>query len=388
MAKVCHLITRLILGGAQRLALETAVSLKRAGSEVELWSGPQTGPEGTLHDEARGHGLALRIIPDLVREVAPFKDLRALHALARLLRRERFEILHTHSSKAGIIGRRAGVAAGVPVRIHTIHGWPMTPATRAPARWLYTRLEREAARSAHCLVAVSEAVRDAGLAARIGCREQYQVIRGGVTMPPAPTEEDRARARQKLGLPSDALVLGTVGRLDDAKDPLSALHAGLPLLRGSPAASLVFIGDGRLRPAMERARAASGCAAQIVLAGLRPNASELLPAFDIFFLSSRWEGFPLVVIEAMAASLPVVAYDVAGVREAVIEAETGYLSPPGRTECWRAALQSLINDPQRRRHMGLSGRARAATSFDLPRMLRSTHDLYRRLLDRDRPAVL
>lgn len=380
MPKVCQLITRLILGGAQRIALETAASLAREGWEVELWSGPQTGPEGTLRDEACARGLRVQTVQHLVREVSPLRDLRAFNELRTRLRRERFDVVHTHSSKAGIVGRLAASSAGVPLRIHSIHGWAMTPDSSAPARLLYTGLERLAAGSTHTLLAVSHAVRKAGLAAGIGRPEQYAVIHGGIRPPALPDREARARARHKLGLPQDAIVLGTVGRLDDAKDPLGALRAALPLLHRAPNVRLLFIGDGKLRLPLRRAVEDLGCSGQVVLAGLQRDAFSLLGAFDIFFLSSRWEGFPLAVIEAMASALPVVAYDVAGIHEAVEEGKTGFLLPPGQEALWRDGLQRLVEDAHLRRTMGLAGRERALSHFGMERMLQEILELYRRLL--------
>ncbi|MCK4303404.1 MAG: glycosyltransferase family 4 protein [Candidatus Eisenbacteria sp.] len=380
MAKVCHLITRLILGGAQRLALETAAHLRHEGWDVQLWTGPQTGPEGSLHAAARAHGLPVRIIQDLVREVSPLRDLHALQELRRRFTREPFDIVHTHSSKAGILGRLAASYARIPVRIHSVHGWSMTPASRAPARFIYTHLERIVARRTHTLVAVSEAVRDAGLAAGIGRREQYEVIHGGILPPTSSDADARVNARRKLGVAQDCVVIGTVGRLDDAKDPLGALHGAIPLLRAQPNLRLVFIGDGQLRSRLEYAIECSGCGGQVVMAGLHSDASALLAAFDLFFLSSRWEGFPLVVIEAMAARLPVVAYNVAGIREAVEDGRTGFLTQPGQESQWRKHIRQLVEDPQLRQRMGQAGRSRALSRFGMDRMLAETGRLYQRLL--------
>jgi glycosyltransferase involved in cell wall biosynthesis len=377
--KVCHLITRLILGGAQRIALETAAFLQEQGWEVELWAGPQTGPEGSLHDEGRRRGLRIRTVPHLLREVSPIHDLRAFLSLRSRFRKSHFDLLHTHSSKAGILGRMAASAAGVPIRVHSIHGWGITPATGTLERVLFRRLERTAARRAHALLAVSEAVRDAGLADGIGSPAQYAVIHGGIRFPPPSDAESRRRARESLGIPQAALVIGTVGRLDDAKDPLGALRAALPLLESLPQLRLVFIGDGKLRNRIEAAAERSGLQDRITFAGMRSDARILACAFDIFFLSSRWEGFPLVVIEAMASGLPVVAYDVAGVREAVVEGTTGLLAPAGNEHLWREHLARLATSADLRERMGSAGRALALRRFGLDRMLGETLQLYERL---------
>jgi len=387
LPRICHLITRFILGGAQRLALETCASLRDRGWDVELWTGPQTGAEGSLHEEARNRRLPLRLVPHLVREISVLADAQAYGWLRRELRRERFDILHTHSSKAGILGRLAGADAGVPIRVHSVHGWAMTPETSGAARLLYTALERYAARRTTRLVAVSDWVRQTGLAAGIGRPQQYRVIRGGIVFPGATDVATRSRRRRELGLPEDAVVLGTLGRLDPAKDPLGALEGALPLIRDDPRLHLVFIGDGRLRARMERARERSGLGSRVMLAGLRHDGSHFLPALDVFFLSSRWEGFPLVVIEAMAAGLPVVSFDVAGVREAVEDGRTGYLVPPGDRATWTRRLGELARDASRRRIFGDRGRESARARFSLETMMEETEGFYRALLSGNQISV-
>jgi glycosyltransferase involved in cell wall biosynthesis len=376
MPRVCHLITRLVLGGAQRIALETVDFLTRSGWEAELWAGPQTGPEGSLHAEARARGLRLREVPDLVREVSPARDARAYRWLRRELAAGGFDLIHTHSSKAGILGRHAASAARVPLRVHSVHGWGVTPDTPFVTRRIFDALERRAATKADALIAVSGVVRDAGLARRIGRPDQYRVIHGGVVIGPPPGAADRARARAELGVPADALVAGTIGRLDHAKDPLGALAALAPLLEAEPRVWAVLVGDGPLREPVRRAVARCGASGRIVLAGRRPDARELAAAFDLFFLASRWEGFPLAVVEAMAAGLPVVAYDVAGVREAVAEGVNGWLVAPGDREGWGARIRGLLGDGAARRRLGEAGRERAQREFGLDRMLRETRALY------------
>jgi glycosyltransferase involved in cell wall biosynthesis len=241
---------------------------------------------------------------------------------------------------------------------------------------LFDSLERGAARRAHALIAVSEAVRDAGLARRIGRPEQYRVIRGGIALGVAPDDAARARARAELGIPADALVAGTIGRLDHAKDPLSAIGMLAPILEEEPRGWAVFVGDGPLRERVRRAVAGGAAGERIVLPGRRADARALAAAFDLFFLCSRWEGFPLAVVEAMAAGLPVVAYDVAGVREAVADGVNGYLVAPADRDGWRARVGALLRDDATRRRMGQTGRRRAEREFGVERMLAETRALY------------
>ncbi|MFH1144341.1 MAG: glycosyltransferase family 4 protein [Candidatus Eisenbacteria bacterium] len=379
--RACHLITRLIQGGAQRLALETAACLRDRGWEVELWAGPQTGPEGSLWQEAEARGLRLKVIPALVREVSPLQDLRAYTGLVRSFRRHSFDLVHTHSSKAGILGRLAAARADVPIRIHSVHGWGITPETGAPDRALFTTLERLAARRCHALIAVSQAVRNEGIARRIGIASQYRVIHGAVEVAAVPGSEVRERIRRELRIPENAVVLGTIGRLDHAKDPLGSWEALRTLLEADPRLWVVYVGDGRLREAPSRAIGRCSAGDRVRLAGFHAPAAELLPGFDLFFLGSRWEGFPLAVLEAMGRGLPVVAYAVAGVREAVVDQVTGHLAEPGDREGWRGGIARLAASRELRLRMGAAGRERVASRFTLPDMLARTLDLYRELVE-------
>ena len=379
--RACHLITRLIDGGAQRLALETAAHLATHGWDVELWAGAETGPEGSLWEEAAARGIVAREVPALVRAAAPVRDARALVWLARAFRRERFDLVHTHSSKAGVLGRLAAARAGVTLRVHTQHGWSVTPRTPLLARGIYLSLERVAARRSQRVIAVSEAVRDAGLAWGVGRPAQYRVIHGAVALGPEAAPEARARLRRELDIPEGALVLGTLGRLDHAKDPLGCWAALRPLLESDARAWAVFLGDGPLRASLAREIGRSRCAERVRLAGHRPRAARLLPALDLFFLGSRWEGFPLALLEAMACALPVVAYRVAGVGEAVTDGENGRLAEPGDREGWSAAVRELAGSAEERARLGSAARASVASRFRLEAMLAETVALYEELWD-------
>ncbi|MCK4412205.1 MAG: glycosyltransferase family 4 protein [Candidatus Eisenbacteria sp.] len=377
--RVCHLVTRLIVGGAQRIALETAAHFRELGWRVELWSGPEAGPEGSLREEARRRGLPLREVPDLVRDVAPRRDWAALCWLRRAFRAQPFDLVHTHSAKAGILGRLAAAHARVPYRIHTVHGWSMDRDEPRIVRALYAAAERIAARRCQKLIAVSEAVREMGLRHRIGTPAQYEVIHGGIALPTPPGEDERRRAREALGLPQEAIVVGTIGRLDEAKDPLGVLATLAPLLADEPRLWVAFIGDGPLRDEVARARAQLPAPDRVRLCGLLPDAAQRLAAFDLFVLASRREGFPLVVLEAMAAGLPVVTYDVAGVREAVCDEVTGFVVAPGDAAGWQDRLASLIASREARERMGATGRQRVAEHFTREGMLARTLALYGRL---------
>ncbi len=378
MRRVCLLITRMVVGGAQRIALETALAAKAAGWEVELWHGPETGIEGSLLPEARRRGLTLRLVPHLMRDVRPLDDARALAFLVHAFRKERFDLVHTHSSKAGILGRIAARVAGIPHVLHTVHGWGFTPATHPLMKPLYVGLERACARLSDYLVAVSEAVRDSGLSFGIGRESQYVVIHGGIDPGPLPGSAERIEARRRLGLPEETAVVGTLGRLDPSKDPIGALEALAPAVR-KRGAYLLFVGGGQLEHKLAQRAKRLGIGASVLITGTREDARHLLPAVDVFFSSSKWEGFPLAILEAMAARLPVVAFDVAGIREAVLDGRTGYLLPRAHWGAWRERVEKLLLDGQLRSRLGAAGRVLVESRFSIERMLTRTLDVYKRI---------
>ncbi|HZS34179.1 MAG TPA: glycosyltransferase [Methylomirabilota bacterium] len=242
---VCHVITRLIVGGAQENTVLTCAGLTRTGHRSVLVTGPETGPEGDLRGEAEQRGVPVCVIPSLVRELAPRRDLAALLALRRLFERSRPDIVHTHSSKAGILGRLAARWARVPVIVHTVHGWGFHGSTPPVRRAAYVGLERLVARWTTRLVVVSERDRTTGLGDRIGTPGQYTLIRSGVDLAPfRDARQHRAAVRASLGVPPAAPVIGAVTRLAAQKDPTTLVRAAGAVLRDLGEAHLVVVGDG------------------------------------------------------------------------------------------------------------------------------------------------
>lgn len=377
--RVLHLITRMIVGGAQETVILSCSLIDRSRFPSEILSGPETGVEGELHGESAARGVRLRIEPSLVRRVHPWLDLVALARITRLLRRERYDIVHTHSSKAGIIGRLAAALARVPVVVHTAHGWSFNPAQSRLAYRTYVQLERFCAPMCRAIVVVAADHRAEGLALGIGKPEQYVLIRSGIEIEfyrDVTLTRDAARAR--LGIPSQAFVVGTVGRLGPQKAPLDLLDAFEPVARHRPEAHLVFAGDGPQREQLEAAIRARGLGARVHVLGLRRDVAELLRAFDVFALASRWEGLPRVFPQAMAAGLPIVATRVDGAPDAIVPGENGWLIDPGDTPGFTARLLELAADPERARRMGECGRGRI-DPFSATAMVRELERLYARL---------
>jgi glycosyltransferase involved in cell wall biosynthesis len=375
--RVVHVITRLIVGGAQEAAILACARVDRDEFESVLVIGPQTGSEGSLRPMADELGVPVVVVPDLVREIAPRRDRRALHQLRQVLRDQRPDIVHTHSSKAGVLGRRAAQREQVPAVVHTVHGWSFHDHMPRWRRAVYRRLERRAARWSDRIITISELDREKGLGAGIGTPEQYDVIHelnDLARYDGAGAPED---ARAQLGLPSDAFVVGTVGRLSEQKDPLTWIRVAAQVAEAVPAARFVMVGDGPLRPDVERRAAELGIGDALTLTGLRDDVPDLLPAFDVFLLTSRWEGLPLVIPQAMASGIPVVASTADGNREAVRARENGLLASPGDPAGFAGAVLEL-RDRALASRLVAAGRT-TARDFALERTIPELEQVYLRL---------
>lgn len=381
--RVLHPITRLIVGGAQENTVFTAALLDPARFQAEVLCGPQTGSEGSLVEEARMRGVPVTILPDLLRQVSPLADLQAVGKLARYMRRGRFTIVHTHSSKAGILGRLAARLASVPVVVHTVHGWSfhehMSPAVRST----YILLERLCAAYSAALIVVARSDIDKGLQAGIGRPAQYRLVRSAIPLDEFdPLRAERAAVRRELGIPFDVPVLGNVGRFSAQKNPLDWVAVAEQVGRALPECRFLLAGDGPLRPDVEARLSAAGLAGRAVLTGLRRDVPRLLAAIDVFLLTSLWEGLPRVIPQALAMQVPVVANRLGGTLEAIQDQETGFLCAPGDLDCLAARCLELLGSPARRQAMGARGRAFAVAEFDVHQMVRQIEALYTELLER------
>jgi glycosyltransferase involved in cell wall biosynthesis len=325
----------------------------------------------------------LIILPELVREVAPAKDLAALLKLARMMQAGGYTIVHTHSSKAGILGRLAARLAGVPVIVHTVHGWSFHDHMPALTRRIYIALERLCASLSHALITVAGQDIEKGLRAGIGVRSQYHLIRSAIPLESfEPAHYDRAAIRRELGLPQDGLVLGNVGRFSAQKNPLDWVRVAGQVGRRMPDVRFLLVGDGPLRPQVSAALAEQGIADRTILTGLRRDVPRMLAAMDVFLLTSLWEGLPRVIPQAMAMGIPVVANTADGTVEAVRHGETGYLCTPGDLPQMSALCVELLGDPERRGTFGRAAREIAMQEFDVHRMVSQIAGLYTNLLER------
>jgi glycosyltransferase involved in cell wall biosynthesis len=374
--RVCHIITRLIVGGAQEGTVYACAFVSKDEFRSLLVTGLQTGVEGDLGKLARKLGVSIVGVDSLVREIAPIRDLRALCDLRSVLREHRPDIVHTHSSKAGVLGRLAARREGVPIVVHTVHGWGFHGHMPALSRAVFVRLERRAAVWSDRLITVSDLDRDKGLAARIGTTKQYRTI---PNLNDLRRYFDAARrgaaARARLELPASAFVVGTVGRLAHQKDPTTWVRTAARVAADVPDARFVMVGDGDLRAHTQRLAAKLGIGDRLVLTGLRDDVPDILPAFDVFLLTSRWEGLPLVIPQAMASGVPVVVSAADGNRAIVRDGENGLVAPPEAADSFAASVVRL-RDAKLASRLVAAGRE-TAHEFSLERTIPSLENLYR-----------
>ena len=380
--KIMHVITRFILGGAQENTLYTVEGLHRTGRhEVTLVTGPAIGPEGDLLDRARASGVRVVVLNHLRRAINPLHDLPAFVQLFSLMRRMRPDVVHTHSSKAGILGRWAAHVRRVPVVVHTIHGLPFHRFQNAAVNALYVRLERWCARYSDRLITVADAMTEQALAAGVGRPELYRTIYSGLDVETFLKECDRESVRERYGLGPDDLVVGKVARLSDPKGHEFLFDAFESVAREEPRAKLLLIGDGWRRREYERRVDASGLSGRVIFAGLIPPAEvpAAISAMDVLVHTSLHEGLARVLPQALISGVPVISYDVDGAREVVVDGVTGFLLPPREVDGLSRAILTLLADPGLRRRMGREGRERFTERFDARRMVRRIETTYEEL---------
>lgn len=334
---ISHIITKLELGGAQGNTLASCAAQAAAGHRVTLLAGAG----GMLDAEAAAlPGVEFVPLPELTHPLKPQADWRALQSLTQRLLTLAPDLVHTHSSKAGILGRLAAARAGVPVIIHTVHGWSFNPDQSGWRQWLYAALERHAARRTRFIVCVSSLDRAAGLARGIGAQDQYRIVRSGIDwVAQRAAIANRTAVRAALGLGDGQALVLMPACLKPQKAPLKFVA----LARAVPEAVFMLAGDGELRAQVERAAADLG--GRFRLLGWRRDMADLVAAADVMALTSRWEGLPRAVVEAVAAGTPVLATDTGGVRDVVRE-NNGFLVPVDDDVALAEMLRRLLMWPR------------------------------------------
>ena len=376
--KITHVITRLIVGGAQENTVATVLGLhKKNGVEVRLISGPATGSEGSLESQFSNAPEILSIIPELVRPIHPLNDWLALRRLENIFREQKPDIVHTHSGKAGILGRLAARRADVPVVIHTIHGPSFGNFQNGVSNFIFRAAEKKAARVTDHFIVVADAMKNQYLAAGIGRAEQYTKIFSGFPLEPFLAAKNDLALREKLRIAPDDFVIGKIARLVKLKGHDDLFVIAPELVRQNPKIKFLLVGDGEYRTRFENLARVLKLERHFIFTGLVPPSEvpKYVGIMDTLVHLSLREGLPRALPQALAAAKPVIAYDCDGAREVCLDGQTGFLVRPGDLKNLTEQIIRLASDSALRAKLGRTGSDFVRENFAVEKMVGSIYDL-------------
>jgi glycosyltransferase involved in cell wall biosynthesis len=379
--RIGHVITRLIVGGAQENTVSSCIGLRKLGHDVDLVIGPQTGPEGSLYDQAKAAGVPIIIVDELRRAPNPWLDVSACLALRRLFVGKRYDVVHTHSGKAGLAGRIAAKMARVPIIVHTIHGPSFYEYQNPIANWAFRWAEQVAGACATQFVSVADAMTEQYLAAGIGAPDKYVTIHSGMNIEAFLNASRDNSLRESLGISGNDLVVGKIARLFRLKGHEFLFAAAPRIVAAVPGAKFLLVGDGIYRGRFERLVANMGLRTHFVFAGLVPpqEIPRYVASMDMVAHLSLREGLPRALPQALACGKPVVAFDVDGAREVCLDGDTGLLVRAKDVNALADAVIRLLQDAALAHRMGVQGRELVKERFSEVRMVQQLDELYRRL---------
>lgn len=383
--RVLHCITRMIVGGAQENTLFNCLDLaERYQDEVLLVTGPSLGAEGDLLSRMDTKSVRVEVIDPLRRNIHPKHDFKAYHALQKMIRTWKPDVVHTHSAKAGLLGRAAAWKSNVPAVVHTVHGAPFHPYQRAMSRWFFIACERWAANRCHRLISVADAMTDLMVSARVAPREKFTTIYSGMDVEPfLRSATHRTEMRHQLGFKPDDIVFGKIARLFHLKGHEYVFAAARRVIEHVPTAKFLMVGDGLLRDAFEAQIAHSELAGRIVFTGL-VSPSEIpkyLSAMDVLVHASLREGLARALPQALIAGKPAISFDIDGAREVVINGATGCLVPACDVDRLAKAMIELGLSADQRHAFGHEGRQRFTDRFRHETMTERIRAEYQRILN-------
>jgi glycosyltransferase involved in cell wall biosynthesis len=388
--KVMHVITRFDKGGSAENTYLTVLGLDKERYDVFLIRGisqesrmssqETAGAEVNLA-EAEKSGVRIITISELVRNINLVKDLKALFRLISIFKQEKPDIVHTHTSKAGILGRWAAyILAKTPIIVHTPHGHIFWGYFNSWKTCVFVFLERLTARITDRIITLTEQERKDHLQFAVAPEEKFAVIHSGVDLRNfLDVSVDPADVKEKLGIPQDSFVVGTVGRLTPVKGQKYLIEAAAKIVQQEPKAMFVFLGDGELLAGFTETASVPGIKDHLKFLGWRPDVADVMSTFDVFVLPSLNEGMGKVLVEAMAMGKPIIASDVGGIQDLVAHGENGLLVPPANGETLANAILDLYENPDKRKRMGEAGKRRAA-EYGVDAMLRKIDALYQACL--------
>lgn len=378
--RVLHVITRMIIGGAE---WNTFYSLKlhnRSKYEPILACGPETGPEGSLIEATEQIGVPVYIASDLIREIDFKRDIKALVQLVRLYKELQVDIVHTHTSKAGILGRLAGRLARVPVVIHTVHGFAFNAPIPKWQRKLYIALEKMAGHWCDGLIFISKQLMTEAGRLGIGDPRTYALIPSGIDISAFRNGANNGNREAKLkllGLTNHVPIIGTVSRLVRDKGLELLIEAAAKLKAKGFDFHMVWVGDGPLRNELEALAKRLRVAERLSITGMCTDVPSWVSCFDLFVLPTLWEGMGRVFLEAQAAGVPVIGTKVGGVPDVVKDKITGILVPPNDLDALVKAIETLLTNHELRRQMGYAAFQFASNEeFQVEFMVRKIEEVY------------
>lgn len=374
--KICHVITRMIIGGAQENTLLSVIGLADRGHEVVLLTGPTTGPEGRLLEKniealKRRKNIEIVEYPHLVRKINPIKDIKTYFDLKTYFKKSNFDVVHTHSSKAGIIGRAAAWTVGVPFVVHTIHGQAFHKYEWWWKNFFYVLLERYASKRCHKIFAVAQAMIDQAVKNKTAQREKCKVVYSGMEIELFLNAKSDLDLKKKLGIKPNALVVGTLARLFYLKGYNHIVKIARELIQKVPNTMFLLIGDGILKNSLKKEIANAKLEEHFVFAGL--ISPEQIPNYlsivDVLVHLSLREGLPRSVVQALASGKPAVAFNLDGTPEVLINGKTGYITEPHEIDKITNHLIALLLNKKLREEMGNNGRELVKYKFDWKTMV-------------------
>ena len=387
--RVLRVIARLNVGGPALHVTYLSRGLAERGYETTLVAGDVAPGEESMAWVAEQANVDVVRIPGLSRELSPLRDLVATVRLARLIRRVRPHVVHTHTAKAGAVGRAAALISGrrVPLVAHTFHGHVLRGYFGALGTAVFRLIETLLARTSDVLIAVSPEVRDELVRIGVARADKFAVVRLGIELEPRVRgDEGRDEIRRRLGIAPDRFVVGWFGRMTAVKRTTDLVDALAALRRRGVDACLLLVGDGTDREQVEQRAFELEVARHCLFLGYQEDVAPWYAAIDAFALTSANEGTPVVCIEALAAGRPVVATNVGGVSDVVAEGTDGFLVDPGDTDAMAERLERLAVDPELREAFGAAGRRRVLERYGVGRLVDDVDQLYRSLLETTSPS--
>jgi glycosyltransferase involved in cell wall biosynthesis len=372
--KVLHIITKLEFGGAQGNTIYTVAHLDKNLFDAKL----AAGPGGIL--DGKVPAAAMIYAPRLARAINPVNDFLAFLDLLSIIRKEKPDIAHTHSSKAGILGRLAARLAGVPIIVHTFHGFGFHERQNALKKYFFICLEKLCGLFSDSLIFVSGANMDYARKYDLGAESKYALIRSGIPLKDYPAPVDRAAKRRELGVPENSVLVVSLGNLKPQKNPAHFFAAARRLAGTHKNAVFIFVGGGEDLETMRGMAKSADLEQRLFFTGWREDSAAILAAADIFALTSLWEGLPRSLVEAIKSGLPSVCYKTDGVADLLYDGTNGYLVEPGDIDTFCLRLKDLIEDPALRGKMASEAAAADLSDFDIDYMVRQQEALYVRLL--------